>query len=183
MTKSFIPERESRFLGLSYSHAAKVLVARFERREDARSVESLYLRHASADEYERLAPPDDTTSYKTPVVVRNAPTLFFNVWTISERGGGDWLHVARANLVTREVEVVLRPPDLQALTLVEPQWRMLPWVSELHSASDDGSTLTFRLGVPQPLRDGSIRIQYSIFDFDVRERRLTRLADLASSFC
>jgi hypothetical protein len=176
------PERETSLLKLCYSHAAKLVVAEFQRREATRSVSSIYVRDGVTREYQRLAPPDDALSYQHPFPVRSEPFVYFNVMKVSERGGGAWLHIARANLVTREVEVVLSMKELDATMNVDRSWRIGSWVSDLQSVSDDGTTITCLLGVPEPQGGGSFHMNYSLFDFDVRDRTMTLLARLDTPF-
>lgn len=181
MTKHVLPLGETRAAAVCYNHAAKLVVAEFIRRDAERSVSSLYIRDGADGEYRRLVPPDGFISYRGAVSVRSEPLVYFNVFQIAEGGGGRWLHVARANVLTHEVEVVLGQEELDALTRYEPRYRIKPWVSDLASASDDGTTLTCRLGVPDPPQpDGSVRMRYSFFDFHLGERRLSLLASLES---
>ncbi len=84
-----------------YSHATGLLVSQYEREAPPRRTRSLYVRDATTFEYERITPPDDATSYESPVVARSRPFVFFSVMVISERGGGNWLHVSRGHLITK----------------------------------------------------------------------------------
>jgi hypothetical protein len=168
---------ESRCKRMLYSHSAGVVVAQFERDGPPRQKRSLYIRDAATLDYERLPVPDDATSYETPVVARSVPFVFFNVMLLSERGTGDWLHVARANIITREIETLYAPAELAAFANSDPKWPCRPWVQALFDVSDDGLNLTCSVGLPEPLPDGAFRMNYSLFDLDLTSRTLTRLAD------
>jgi hypothetical protein len=169
--------RESRWKRTLYSHSAKVVVAQFERDDSPRHTRSLYIRDAATLDYERLPAPDDATSYETPVVARSVPLVFFNVMVQNEKGGGNWLHVARANIITREIETVYAPPELAVFANSDPAWPCRPWVAALFDVSDDGLILTCSIGLPEPLADGAFRMNYSLFDLDLASRTLTLLAD------
>jgi hypothetical protein len=182
MSNNPLAERESRAVGSVFNHATRIIVGEYERDEENRSVGSLYLRDPVTRRAERLPAPDDRTSYRSPVVARSSPFVFFNVMSINDRGGGNWVHVARADLRTRDIEVVFTPDDLFARAAVDRAWRISPWVRKLLSVSDDGLTLTCNIGVPEPRPDGSYHMSYSLFDLDVTTRALVRLLDLDSPY-
>ena len=169
--------RESRWKRTLYSHSAGVVLAQFERDDPPRHTRSLYIRDAATLDYERLPAADDATSYDSPVVARSVPSVFFNVMVQNERGGGNWLHVARANIITREIDVVFGLDELVAFAKSEPHWHIGPWVAALFDVSDDGIILTCKIGMPEPRPDGSYRMNYSLFDLDLSSRTLTHLAD------
>jgi hypothetical protein len=174
VAKNPLAVRESRFVRLLYSHAARALVAEFEREHQR----SLYIRHAATHDYERLVTPDDQTSFTSPVVSRSVPFVFFNVMSVSARGSSNWLHVARANIVTREIDVVLPASELDNITNADPRCPIRPWVSDLFDVSDDGTLLTCRVGRPGPIDNGAIHMKYAIVQIDLAARTLGHLADL-----
>lgn len=97
--------------------------------------------------------------------------------TKDERGGGHWLHVARAHIETRAIETIFAPADLRTLCGAEPTWPCQPWVSALIAASDDGTSLTCTVGLPEPRANGAFHMSYSLFELDPATRTLERLAD------
>jgi hypothetical protein len=177
-----LTERESEFRGIVFSHATGVVIASYDRHEDRRTISSLYFRDPLSTRYERLPAPDDRTSFTTPVAVRDAPYVFFNVMRITDDGSSNWLHVARAHLLTRAIEVVLSADELLAITNSERAWPVHPWVWALMQASDGGTLVTCKVGVPEPQPGGRYQMKYSIFDLNVTTRSLSRLADLADPF-
>jgi hypothetical protein len=182
MSNNPLAERESRFRGIVFNHATGTVLASYDRDEERRTVRSLYVRDPMSKDYERLSAPDDRTSYHSPVAARDAPYVFINVMVIGDRGGGNWLHVARVHVPTRSIEVAFTPEDLFAVTKTPREWRIAPWVSDLMRASDDGRLVTCRLGIPEARPDGSFHMNYSIFDLDVAARSLVRLADLDTPY-
>lgn len=169
--------RESRWKRTLYSHSAGVVLAQFERDDPPRHTRSLYIRDAATLDYERLPAPDDATSYDSPVVARSVPFVFFNVMVQDEKGGGDWLHVARANLITREIETLYGPDELVVFAKSEPKWPCQPWIAALFDVSDDGMVLTCNVGLPEPRPGGAYGMNYALFNLDLSSRTLTRLAN------
>jgi hypothetical protein len=102
------------------------------------------------------------------------PFVFFNVMSLAETGGGNWLHVSRANILTRELETIYTPSELAAFG---PKWPCQPWVADLFDVSDDGVILTCNIGLPEPRPNGAFQMTYSIFDLDLSSRTLTQRAD------
>ena len=182
MSNDPFAQGESRFRGIVFNHATEVVIAAFERHEERRTIRSLYVRDPRSKVYERLAVPDERTSYEFPVAARDAPFAFFNVMTVSDHGSGNWHHVARLHVPTRAIEVVFTLDDLFAVARTPRAWRIFPWVSALMRASDDGRMVTCNVGIPEPHPDGSYHMNYSLFDLDVAARKLTRLADLDSPY-
>jgi hypothetical protein len=114
---------------------------------------------------------------------RSVPFVFFNVMVKNERGGGNWLHVARANIITREIETLYTPEELVAFANSDPKWPCGPWVAALFDVSDDGSILTCSVGLPEPLPEGAFRMNYALYELDLSTRSLTHLADSVVHSC
>lgn len=170
--------RESWFCSSVFNHTTRFVVAEYARKDGQRTTSSLYFRDPTTRLYERLPIAEPGLSFCSPVVPRCEPYVFFNVMRISEAGVGDWLHIARAHIHTRRVEIVLTPDELVLALACSPEWRMYPWVSELVSAADDGRTITCRVGIPVPRERGAFRMHYWMCDLDVASRSVKRLVDL-----
>ncbi len=183
MPNNPLAERESKARGICFNKASGVVLAWYERHEDRRIIDSVYLRDPVSRNYERLSPPDDRTSYTCPVAARDVPYAYFNVMAIGDDGGGQWRHVARLHVPTRQVEIVFTQEDLFAATGTPRPSLIWPWVSALLSASDDGRVITCNIGLPEPRADGGCRMNYSLFGLDVPARAVIRLADLDSPYC
>ena len=177
-----LPARESRFIRLLYNHHSGTVIAQFERDSETATTRSLYMRDRRVASYEQLPAPDERTSYESPVVGRSVPLMFFNVMTANTRGGRNWSHVARADVLTRVTEVLFSRDELVPIAKSSPEWVLQPWVSELIDVSDDGMTLTCKVGIPEPQPGGAFHMKYGLFELNTETRALTHLADFENPY-
>jgi len=168
---------ESRFVSVHYCHATDAVIAIFERDGEGRRQRSIYVRDRDTLEYERLVMPAERTSCESIVVARSVPSVFFNLMRHRDSGGSDWVHLAHASVQTRDIDVLLTERTLLTRTGADPAWPIRPWVSQLIDVSDDGTLLTCTIGTPEPRDRGAFRMNYALFELDVRSRTLRKLAN------
>jgi hypothetical protein len=183
----------TRIVGVHYNEPSRTLLVHGKRATGTkREACCLFSRGLDETQYKHVFGPDDWTDVWSVVLASKVPLAFLYVVCVSPDARPDasahWDRIQRLDLLTGTSSVALdavsfskrhrRPGD--------PEGIYGAWVSDIHSASDDGTKLLCRVAKPRhdptPTSPNRVHIDYFLCQLDLATGDFERLTLLRNHY-